>query len=166
MKLKILTQIFVFVLCQLTLVVYADIGAGAEPEESASPSEKSLEAPDEVRKDVPKLNIVWNCGECIKNEKVIPLIEKAYKDEALTRGENVLETDVAEVQIIEFNQRNPGLRAFLGALSGKDRLGLKIDYKGKEYIVRNYSANGWKGINFLCEFIAKETYWKLAGSSD
>ncbi|HEX5056764.1 MAG TPA: hypothetical protein VFX02_09725 [Gammaproteobacteria bacterium] len=166
MRLKIITKILAFVLFQLAAPAYADTGASAESEENAWPAEESSQAQDAPNKEVPKLNIVWGCGECVHNEKVIPLLERAYERQAATRNQSVSATDIAEVQIVEFNQRSPGLRVVFGPLSGKDRLGLKINHKGKEYVVRNFSANGRRGMNFLCEFIAKEAYWKLAASSN
>ncbi|MES9943062.1 MAG: hypothetical protein ABW104_19905 [Candidatus Thiodiazotropha sp. 6PLUC2] len=111
--------------------------------------------------NVPKLNITWNCGSCTHNEKIIPLIQQAYRKEAQSSGQSVSSTEIAEVEIIEFRQRNPGVRVMFGVMAGKDRLGLRINYKGNEYYTSDYSANVVQGMNHLCAAVASETYQKL-----
>jgi hypothetical protein len=110
---------------------------------------------------VPKLNITWNCGSCTHNTKIIPLIQQAYADEAKNNGRSISSTAVAEVEIIEFRQRNPGARVMFGVMAGKDRLGLKITYKDAEYYTSDYSANVIQGMNHLCAAVASESYQKL-----
>ncbi|MES9831039.1 MAG: hypothetical protein ABW139_02245 [Candidatus Thiodiazotropha sp. DIVDIV] len=110
---------------------------------------------------VPKLNITWNCGSCTHNEKIIPLIKQAYNNEAQNSGRSVSAKEIAQVEIIEFRQRNPGVRVMFGVMAGKDRLGLRISYKGNEYYTSDYSANVVQGMNHLCSAVASETYQKL-----
>src|SRR6185295_7985613 len=58
---------------------------------------------------VPRLNIVWDCGDCQHNDKVIPLILASYSDAAASKG-LTLSAEIADVSIVDFRQRNPGLR--------------------------------------------------------
>lgn len=129
----------------------------AEQQASASPS---------VAPMVPKLNITWECGDCEKNAKIAPLIEQNYAAEAKSNGAALSESEVAEVAIIDFRQRPPGGRFMLGFLAGKDKLGLRIRYKGREMLVDDYAVNAFTGMNALCEVIAKKAYASLINKSD
>ena len=113
---------------------------------------------EDPAKVVPKLNIAWDCGKCTVNEKVIPLIEEAYRAEAAKSGRTVSATQSVDARIHDFRQRNPGTRVMLGIMAGKDRLGLKISYKGQEIAVSDYSANAVQGMNALCESVGQNAY--------
>jgi hypothetical protein len=110
---------------------------------------------------VPKLNIIWNCGSCTHNAKVVPLLKQAYAEAAMSSGRSISSTEIAEVEIVEFRQRNPGVRVMFGVMAGKDRLSLKITYKGGEYYTSDYSANVIQGMNHLCSAVASEAFQKL-----
>ena len=110
---------------------------------------------------LPKLNITWNCGACTHNAKVIPLIRQAYRAEAQSSGRSISSTETAQVEIIDFRQRNPGTRVMLGIMAGKDRLGLRITYKDMEYYTSDTSANAIQGMNHLCAAVGAETYQQL-----
>ena len=111
---------------------------------------------------VPKLNIVWDCGKCEVNEKVIPLIEDFYRAEAAKRGLTVSDTETVDAKIHDFRQRPPGVRVMAGIMAGKDRLGLTLNYKSEEIVVKDYSANAMQGMNALCESVAKQAVGILA----
>ena len=115
----------------------------------------------QAAKTVPKLNIVWDCGECKVNDKVIPLLLESYAAEAAQRGRTVSETEAVDAKIHDYRQRNPGARVMLGIMAGKDRLGLKMTYNGEEIVVTDYSANAVEGMNALCESVAKKAYKQL-----
>ncbi|MCG7956944.1 MAG: hypothetical protein JAY91_15590 [Candidatus Thiodiazotropha endolucinida] len=110
---------------------------------------------------LPKLDITWNCGACTHNAKVIPLIRQAYRAEAQSGGRTISTTETAQVEIIDFRQRNPGTRVMLGIMAGKDRLGLRITYKALEYYTSDTSANAIQGMNHLCAAVGAETYQQL-----
>ena len=116
---------------------------------------------DSVNK-VPKLNMAWECKDCTINEKVIPLIQQNYYEEAIKNGKAVSETDIAEVAIVDFRQRPPGVRVMFGIFAGKDRLGLRVRHNGSEFNIDDYSANAITGMNLICSNLAKELYDKLA----
>jgi len=139
-----------------------------QPSESApvkSSSEISTPAVESPKSDlsntVPKLNITWECTDCTKNEKIIPLIEKNYSEEAMKNGKTVSETDIADIAITDFRQRPPGVRVMFGIMAGKDRLALRIRYKGAEFKVDDYSANAITGMNLICSSLAKKIYTEL-----
>jgi hypothetical protein len=110
---------------------------------------------------MPALRIRWNCGDCPHNEKVIPLIEKEYAAEAARHKKSVATDRFADAEIVDFRQRNPGMRVMFGVMAGKDRLGLKITYEGRELPVEDYYANAVKGMNALCKSVAKIAYQQL-----
>ncbi len=111
---------------------------------------------------VPKLEIRWDCGSCTQNPKVIPLIQQAYREAAVSNGRKISQSDVAEVSIVDFRQRNPGMRVMFGVMAGKDKLGLMIHYKGETYSVGDDSLNVIQGMNHLCAAAASEVYRTLS----
>lgn len=108
---------------------------------------------------LPKLSIKWQCKEeCTANDKVPPLIEEGYAKAAQANGYAVSDSDVAEVTIVEFRQRPPALRVTLGIFAGKDKLGVKIKYRGKEASAEDSSANIIQGMNSVGETVGKRSY--------
>ena len=95
------------------------------------------------------------------NEKVAPLIEKSYADEALKHGYSVSDSETAEMVVTDYHQRPPGARVMLGFLAGKDRLGVRIVYHAQERKAEDYYANSWFGMNSLCESVAKKSYAEI-----
>lgn len=133
--------------------------ATASPE--AEPSAAMLE-PVRMLPTVPRLNITWDCGDCEHNDKVLPLIEQAYTEEAKKHSFTVSQTDVADVSITDIRQRPPGVRVMFGFMAGKDRLGLRIRYSGQEYTVSDTSANAIMGLNYLSASVGKRAYAELS----
>jgi hypothetical protein len=130
---------------------FADTAPSTQPDEpGAVPGPRTSPA-----NSVPRLNIVWDCGNCKQNDKVIPLLQQAYRDAAADKGLTI-SAETAEVRIVDFRQRNPGLRAMLGIMSGKDRLGLKIRFRREVLEVKDFSANAVMGMNHVCETVAKK----------
>jgi hypothetical protein len=125
----------------------------------SAPAEQPAVTPPNT---VPKLNITWDCGGCEINEKVPPLVDEAFRAEAHKRGFSISETESVNARIFQFRQRPPGLRIAFGMMSGKDRLGLRIDFKGQVIEVANYWANAWQGQNSLTEIIGKEIFAKIS----
>ena len=111
---------------------------------------------------VPKLNIVWDCGECEHNDKVPPLIEQAYAAQAHENSFTVSETDVAEVAITDIRQRPPGVRVMFGFMAGKDRISLRIRHNGAELSVSDTSANAVMGLNHLSESVGTQAFEQLS----
>jgi hypothetical protein len=133
--------------------VFADAAPGAESSESATAAPASTLPPDTV----PSLRIVWNCDDCERNDKIIPLLLQSYREEASKQGRTVSDAETADVFIVDFRQRNPNKRAWLGIMAGKDRLGVKIRFRGQILEASDYSANAWMGMNHLCETVGKKT---------
>jgi len=133
--------------------VFAAAAPSAAPDESA-PAAPARPLP---AKSVPRLNIVWDCGDCAHNDKVIPLIQQAYREAASRQGLTVSDAETADVWIVDFRQRNPGLRAMVGIMAGKDRLGVKIRFRREVLEARDYSANAWMGMDHLCKTVGKRT---------
>ncbi|MGO1001148.1 hypothetical protein [Lysobacter sp. CA196] len=115
---------------------------------------------------VPKLNIRWDCGECEHNDKVPPLIEQAYAEQAAEHWMSVSKTDVAEVAIVDIRQRPPGVRVMFGVMAGRDRLGLRVRHGGKEFEVSDTSANIVMGLNHLSASVGESVFKELARVAD
>ena len=159
-----------FIVGTASPAVFAQTPPDASPppaSESPQPAEPRKEAPDPAaskpvnRKEVPKLAIRWDCKDCAINEKVAPLIEKSYADEAAKNGYAVSDVETAQVVITDFRQRPPGARVMFGFMAGRDRLAVRIVYRDKEKTAEDYSANAWLGMNSLCESVGKQSYEQL-----
>ncbi|MES2952014.1 MAG: hypothetical protein V4858_26105 [Pseudomonadota bacterium] len=131
----------------------------AEPAAAATaPSVAPKEAkPALASKQIPKLVIRWDCGDCEVNDKVSPLIEKNYASKAAAKGYEVSDNETAEMVVIKYRQRPPGVRVMFGAMAGKDILETRITFRGKEYLAGDYMANAWHGMDSLCESVAQLT---------
>jgi hypothetical protein len=131
----------------------------APAEASAPPAEAAGPLPADT---VPGLHIVWDCGECTVNDKVIPLVIGAYRLEAAKRKKTVSETHVIHARINDFRQRPPGVRVAVGIFAGKDRLALMLKVNDQEYEVKDYSANAMQGMNHLCESVGQRAFKQVA----
>jgi hypothetical protein len=146
----------------LALILGTTVTLAQQPGEQASQPSTAEAAMPLPANSVPKLNIVWDCGKCTVNEKVVPLIVEAYRLEAAAHRKTVSEAQSIEARINDYRQRNPGARVMLGIMAGKDRLGLELTYNGQKFEVSDYSANAIEGMNALCESVAKKAYKKVA----
>lgn len=138
--------------------------ASAENETNAvasAPEAQTASTSTAPTNKAPKLSIRWNCGDCAVNDKVIPLIEESYAAEVVKNNQTISEDDVASVEITSYRQRSPGMRVMFGFMAGKDRISLKVTYKGKEFTAEDYSANAISGMNSLCASVAKISYSKI-----
>lgn len=146
----------------LCLSFAAAASAQTTPEAAASSSAAAATPAVAAKGQLPKLSIKWQCKEeCTPNEKVPPLIEQSYAEAATKAGYVVSDSDVAEVTIVDFRQRPPAVRATLGIFAGKDRLGVKIAYRGKEASAEDTSANAIQGMNSLSDTVGKRSYEQI-----
>ena len=119
-------------------------------------------APAAASKSLPKLVIKWQCKEaCTTNDKVPPLIEEAYAKAATAHGYEVSGSDTAEVTIVEYRQRPPAARVTLGLFAGKDRLGVRIVYRGKEASAADSAGNIAQGMNSMSASVGKQSYERI-----
>jgi len=165
MGIRVLIFTLLSVLLQST-VLAAD--ATQLSESSSSSSDKSLaETPSASSSNMlaehqyPKLVIHWDCGECSINEKVPPLIEKSYEEFLKAHGLQVSDAETAQITIVKYHQRNPGVRILAGAMAGSDVLDTKGSFRQAQFTAEDYEANAWIGMNGLCESIAKKIAQQL-----
>jgi hypothetical protein len=133
--------------------VFADAAPGAGPGETVAAAPARTLPPNTV----PRLNIVWNCDDCEPNDKVIPLLLQSYREAAAKQKRTVSDAETADVFIVDFRQRNPGVRSMFGIMAGKDRLGVRIRFRGVVLEASDYSANAVFGMNHLCKSVGKRT---------
>ena len=137
--------------------------AAAVTASAAEAPEASASAPATAKASLPRLSIKWECKQdCTPNDKVPPLIEQAYRHAAERNGYTVSDSEVAEVSIVDYRQRPPGVRVAFGLFAGKDRLGVRIHYRGKEASAEDTSANTIQGMNSLSEAVGKRSYEQIA----
>ncbi len=143
--------------------------APAAPAASAStaasaPADGGAPAARLAARQVPKLVIRWDCGECTKNDKVPPLIEQTYQSQAAAQGYAVSDAETAEIVITEYRQRPPAMRVMFGIMAGKDVLTTRLNFRGKDYVVSDYAANIFQGMNSLCDAVAQAALKQLVAS--
>jgi hypothetical protein len=126
---------------------------------SSIPSKEVL-----AENQVPKLTLRWDCGTCVHNEKVIPLIEANYTNIAAAKGYSVSGSEAAEIVITVYRQRNPAARAMFGIFAGKDVLATRITFRGKDSFADDYSANAITGMNSLCATVSQKAFNQIIAS--
>ncbi len=109
---------------------------------------------------LPKLALTWHCTvkDCTENDKVVPLIQQAYAAAATKAGYSVSTTDSAALEITDFRQRPPAVRATLGLFAGKDRLAVHGSFHGQDIAASDSSGNVIQGMNHLCESVGRKLY--------
>ncbi|SHG46380.1 hypothetical protein [Massilia sp. CF038] len=112
-------------------------------------------------REVPKLNVVWACGNCSQNFKVAGLIQQAYAGAAAARGYRVSAVETAKVSITDYRQRPPAVRVMFGLMAGKDRLAVKTEYRGRVTTFKDSNFSAWVGMNSLADQVGKETFAQL-----
>ncbi len=154
------------ILCAFALLSFGHMHvAQAQPAVApavASVSEPALASPATLsERQVPRVTLRWDCGDCEPNEKVFPLIEKTYADKAAAKGYAVSGTETAEIVVTKYRQRPPATRVLFGFMAGKDILETRVTFRGTDFSAGDYSANVMQGMNFLCETVAQQTLDKL-----
>ena len=134
-----------------------DVPAAAE--QVATPVQNSVPATAGVlaEHELPKLLVVWDCGKCVPNDKVPPLIEKEYADYASAHGYTVSQSETASMVISQYHQRPPAARAMLGAFAGRDTLTTNVVFRDDKFVATDYNANAWFGMNDLCRSVAQKS---------
>ena len=138
--------------------------AGADDSEATQSSISSISKELLSEKQVPNLIISWDCGSCVQNDKVIPLIEEDYKNIAAAKGYTVSVSETAEVVITAYRQRNPGMRVMFGVFAGKDTLATRITFRDKNFLAKDYSANAITGMNSLCASVTQKVFNQIVTS--
>lgn len=146
----------------LSALLLSSFAAAPAFAQDASQPSASPPAAASAPASVPKLHIVWDCGECEHNDKVPPLIEQAYAEEAQKHSVKVSETEVAEATITDIRQRPPGVRVMFGVMAGRDRLALRIVYRDRDHEVKDTSSNIIQGLNSLSESVGRKAFARLA----
>ncbi len=162
MNVRIFLVIASLIIVQFGTAAHAQTPPESENVQNIETPVKPADAIETKTSKMPRLSIKWSCDTCEVNAKVIPLIDEGYSKEVAKNGQTISNDEIAEAVIVEFRQRNPANRSLFGAFAGKDILGLKINYKGKEILARDYYANAWQGMNALCESVAQISYQKIA----
>lgn len=111
--------------------------------------------------EVPKLQVIWDCGKCEENLKVAPLIMLAYANMAASKGFTVSATQTAAMTIHRYRQRPVALRVMFGLMAGTDYLKTRVEFDGKTVIAEDYSANAMYGMNRLCDVVGQKAFSEL-----
>lgn len=133
----------------------------------ATPPETSADAPSKgalAPRQLPKLVLLWDCGKCEQNAKVLPLIEQSYAAEAAAAGFTISDSETAELAITEYRQRPPGMRVMFGIMAGKDVLTTRVTFRGNAMVAKDYAANVFQGMNSLCHAVSKKVAGQLMAS--
>lgn len=147
--------------------VFAQDTAPAQvgPEQASATTATTTANAEPTANTVPALDITWNCGKCEQNPKIVPLIIERYTAEAQEAGYSVSSSETAKAEIVDFRQRNPGLRIAFGVMGGKDRLQLRLMRDGGAIDIGDSSANIIQGQNALCADVARQLFRVMTGRS-
>ncbi|MBX9400312.1 hypothetical protein K4L06_03250 [Lysobacter sp. BMK333-48F3] len=151
--------------CFALLAAAASPVALAQSADAAADTAAAAAPTAAAARSVPKLSIRWDCGECEHNDKVPPLIEQAYAEQAAENEARVSDNDVAEVAIVDIRQRPPGVRVMFGVMAGRDRLGLRVKYRDRVFEVSDTSANIVMGLNHLSASVGKSVFEELSSDA-
>jgi hypothetical protein len=111
--------------------------------------------------EVPKLQVIWDCGKCEENLKVAPLIAQAYASMAASKGFTVSTTQTAAMTIHRYRQRPVAVRVLFGIMAGTDYLKTRVQFDGKTVIAEDYSANAMYGMDRLCDVVGPKAFAEL-----
>lgn len=111
--------------------------------------------------EVPNLVIRWNCGDCVVNDKVSPMITGAYVSAAVAKGYAISNSETAVMTITKYHQRPPAMRVMFGIFAGHDLLKTETSFGGATVVVNDSSANIMQGMNALAESVGRGTFKKL-----
>lgn len=139
-----------------SLVLALSFIAGCASSPKTSPvAAKSL-------KELPKIEVVLDCGACQVRTTVAPLIIQSYREKASKVGVSLNQNKVATVTIKAYSARNDAMRFMTGMMSGKDEIMAVVAYEGRSVVVQEYYQNAFQGIESVAEKIGELTFAELS----
>jgi len=127
---------------------------------SAAPAPERSGAAEAAR-EVPGLKVTLDCGGCEVRDSIPALIAEGYARAAAEKGAKVAANADVSVAIREYSARDTGARFFLGALAGRDEIKAAVRYKEGYFVVEDYYANAWLGIEQLATKIGEMVFQRV-----
>lgn len=112
-------------------------------------------------REVPGLKVTLDCGSCQVRDSIPALIAQGYARAAADKGAKVTANADVSVAIQEYAARDAGARFFLGALAGRDVIKAAVRYKESYFMVEDYYANAWLGIEELATKIGEMVFQRV-----
>lgn len=113
-------------------------------------------------RQVPRLNISWNCGACTPDPAVATMISSSYYKLASTGGYAVSDAETATMSIIDFAQRAPMMRMVFGVFAGKDMVSAQTVFRGETIAAEDTARTAVNGINAVSEAIGTQTFKRIS----
>jgi hypothetical protein len=102
-------------------------------------------------KELPKLDIGWNCGDCVIDEPTLHLIETVYAREAAARGYTISPTESVVMKINRFYLRPPEMKV----RNDNEVLKTQIWFNGKVVTINETSRKFDVRMDHLVDTVVK-----------
>jgi hypothetical protein len=152
------------------LIVLA-AGCATEPSlqegDSARPGWESATVPDASARprpslrEVPNLQVLTDCGACQVKDSVPALIVEGYASAAAERGAKPGSDPAVTVSIKQYSARDTAARFVFGVLAGRDEIKAAVSFEGRQFVVEDYYANAWLGIDDLARKIGEMVFERV-----
>lgn len=106
---------------------------------------------------IPMLEMQFNCGTCLQDNKIKALVEGAYLDQADLEKATIDETKTVAYKVSHFRSRGKA-RFFIGALAGADNISGSISCNGVEHPVSDTAVSAINGIESVARNVGKDAY--------
>jgi hypothetical protein len=137
----------------LPLILAAALAGGAAPAPTTSPGAPARE--------VPALNVRFDCGACQPRADSGKLIAEGYNEAATQAGAKVNPAMEATLIVKEYTARDDAARFLVGAFAGKDEIKASVSYGTQHFEVEDYYRNAWLGIDALARKIGELAFQSL-----
>jgi hypothetical protein len=118
-------------------------------------------APGAPAREVPALNVRFDCGACQPRPDSGKLIAEGYNEAAAQAGAKVNPAMQATLTVKEYTARNDAARFLVGVFAGRDEIKASVAYGSQQYQVEDYYANAWLGIDALSRKIGELAFQKM-----
>lgn len=106
---------------------------------------------------IPMLNMKFDCGTCVSDNKIKALVEDAYLDQAELEKAKIDDINTATYTVSKYRKRG-GARFFLGALAGADNITGTIECNGVKKEVSDTAISAVNGIEAVARNVGKDAY--------
>jgi len=118
-------------------------------------------APGAPAREVPALNVQFDCGACKVRGDAAKLIAEGYNEAAAQAGAKVNPSAQATLTVKSYTARDDTARMLTGVFAGRDEIKANVSYGAQQYQVEDYYANAWLGIDALSKKIGELAFQKM-----
>jgi len=117
--------------------------------------------PGAPAREVPALNVQFDCGACKPRGDAAKLIAEGYSEAAAQAGAKVNPSMQATLMVKAYTARDDTARILTGVFAGRDEIKANVSYGSQQFQVEDYYANAWMGIDALSRKIGELAFQKM-----